>query len=464
MNRIQRALLRLAGVKARPSEFMPNWQDGKPAPKPWSADKAYREGARSSSVVATALDWRGALSSVPLKAYRRTADGYEEAPDSPLQRLLSRPNAFMSAGFLVRRISDHVLLGGNALLLKNRGATKRAPLELWPLRPSDVTPIMSKTEFLAGYELVADGKKVKLPTTDVVHVMRQDPSSDYWGVGVLQAGSETIENERAAIAWQTTLLHRQAITSGVLGVGEELSEEAWLRLKAEMDQRRLGEARAGETIFIDGVGTLNYSRIGLNVEEMALVDTRRLTREDIMSMFQVPPPLMGYLERANYSNIETARRIFWQDTLIPFGQLIAQVFTSSLAPDFGPEWVVDFDFSQVDALQENLTEKLANFRSLLDAGIRPEVAAEYLDLGLRADAFVVQQETEGGVSDPDAAFAERIERTDDLAKALNASRDLGISWAHIITGGAAITAPGAYLAAAAPPPQPIEEGDANDNP
>jgi HK97 family phage portal protein len=396
VNLIQRAFLRLAGVKARPSELLPAWQHGQPARKStWEASRAIRDGYTASSVVATCLDVRGdSLASVPWKAYRLTGGAWQHQPDSPLQRLLDRPNPFMSPADIKRRLSDHTLLAGNGLLLKNRGATGGAPLELWPLRPDHVTPIIDRVEFLRAYEYNHAGTKRELPAADVVHVMRPNPDSDYWGVGALQAGGDTVANERAAIQWQTTLLHKQAITSGIVGVGNELNDDAWDRMKAELDQRRLGESRSGETIFVDGVGTISYQRLGLDAREMALVDSRRLTREDIMSMFRVPPPIVGYLERANYANIETARRIFWQDTVAVDCARVAAAMTRSLAPDFGTDWAVDFDLGSVDALQENFGEKLANFERLIANGVRPEVAAELVDLGLPADAFVEVAESD----------------------------------------------------------------------
>ena len=404
MNPIQKALLRLAGIKQTgPGPgFIVTGQQG-PIYKDWTSAFAIKEGYKASSVIAACIDRRGdALASVPLRAYTRNPDGeHEPAPDSPLQALLSNPNPFMDSTFMVRRVSDHLLLAGNAALIKNRGATQRQPLELWPVQPDQITPIINPNVMdpLAGYRYHdLNGRQTDMQRDQVVHLMRPNPETPYWGIGALQSGFRAVENEKAAIDWQNSMLKRGAITGGIVGVEQSLTDDTYKRLKAELEQRRLGNSRAGEELFVDGVGAVSFHRTSLNANELALVDSRRVTREDIMSMLQVPPPLVGYYENATLANIETARQIFWLDTIIPFARMLASMLTRSLAIDFGPQYIIDFDFSDVDALQENLSDKLANWVTLVQNGMTREAASAVLDLGWEPDMFTTP---EGGTNEDD---------------------------------------------------------------
>jgi SPP1 gp7 family putative phage head morphogenesis protein len=98
---------------------------------------------------------------------------------------------------------------------------------------------------------------------------------------------------------------------------------------------------------------------------------RSVAESRICSAFQVPPQLVGAqvgLEHATYSNYEEARKSFWQETLMPIYTAHADIINLHLAPDFGENIRVRWDFSGVAALQEDVNKVHERTRLNLGSG------------------------------------------------------------------------------------------------
>jgi hypothetical protein len=96
----------------------------------------------------------------------------------------------------------------------------------------------------------------------------------------------------------------------------------------------------------------------------------------------VPQPMVGLLEDATLANIETARRIFWIDTIIPLLRLIRGQLNRQLAELFGDGWYIDYDISDVEALREDYSKKLEEASRLFAMGVPFNAINEHLSLGL----------------------------------------------------------------------------------
>lgn len=365
------------------SQAVPIYGDGQPVWSDWSTEHAIHAGYKASGAVYTCVNRIGeALSSVPLKAYVKRGDDWEPAPDTPLQQLIDQPNTFFDGAEFIRYLSDHLLLGGNALWVKTRGS-RGVVLELWPLMPDEVKPIRSRTQFISGYQRYMNGtRQPDLDVQDVLHVKLPDPGNLYWGASVLSAAAKMVDTDSRAIDWQMVTLQNRAMVPAIVGVQNMLEDTQYARLKAQMDRRRLGGSEAGKEVFVDGVGKIDVHRLGLTTQELDFIESRKMTREEVLSIFGVPPPVAGFYDEATYNNVETAYRIFWETRIITFARLIERVLNRSLVPEFGDAnaLYLGFDFSGVEALQENFSDKVANAKALKEAGFSLEAINRRLEL------------------------------------------------------------------------------------
>ena len=101
-------------------------------------------------------------------------------------------------------------------------------------------------------------------------------------------------------------------------------------------------------------------------------------------MFNVPKPLLHDLERATYSNIETARRMFWETCVVPELRFFEEKLTENLLPMFGEgSLMAEFDTSSIEALQESESERARRIQIYVSEGIMtPDEARAELGLGV----------------------------------------------------------------------------------
>jgi hypothetical protein len=114
---------------------------------------------------------------------------------------------------------------------------------------------------------------------------------------------------------------------------------------------------------------------------MDFIESRKMTREEICAIFQVPPPMVGIYDHATLANIETARKIFWLDTVIPFLEDLQSAFNLALTPEFGDDLMLEFDVSNVEAIQENYRDKIETAKSLWAMGVPFNQINQQLELG-----------------------------------------------------------------------------------
>ena len=78
---------------------------------------------------------------------------------------------------------------------------------------------------------------------------------------------------------------------------------------------------------------------------------------------------------------KTARKIFWLDTVIPFLEDLQSAFNLALTPEFGDDLMLEFDVSNVEAIQDNYHEKIKTAQTLWAMGVPFNQINQQLELG-----------------------------------------------------------------------------------
>jgi HK97 family phage portal protein len=361
------------------ADLQPPWKNKTPIWNDWSTETAIREGYKSSTYVYSCINAISkASASVPWKTYKKSRDGvWEEVEGHPLTELIERPNPFSSRKDLMERMTLNLYLGGNAYFTKVRGGGVVA--ELWNL-PTDAIKIMpSPTNFIDAYIYEQQGVKQRIETADMIHNMFIDPANPYKGMSPLQAGAKTIDTDIEAVNWNKVALQNRAITDGVFTFDQPITKDQWEEARAMVREQHQGSENA-RTPWILGAGA-SWQQMSLSPQEMDFIESRRFTRSEICSIFQVPPPIVGIYDDATLANIETARKIFWLDTIIPYLEDIKSCFNQGLTPEFGTDIELSYDVSNVEAIQTNFTDKLTNAKSLWSMGVPFNEINQRLELG-----------------------------------------------------------------------------------
>lgn len=288
-----------------------------------------------------------AVASVSWEAKR----GETTLTEHPLLALLDRPNPQQSGKEYMRELVSYYMIAGNSYAERVQvgGETR----ELYQLRPDRMSIIPSASGVPSAYVYTGpSGQKVTFGADDgdIWHTKAFNPLNDWYGQSPVEAGAFAIDQGNEAMAWMQSLMQNSARPSGALTIGADttLSDEAFNRLKAQIDEQYSGSKNAGRPMLLEG--GLDWKAMGLSPTDMGIIEAKFSAARDVALAFGVPPQLIGIPGDNTYSNYSEARLSFWEDTVIPLLDLIVADMNVWLAEPMGVELVPDLD--QIPAIVE----------------------------------------------------------------------------------------------------------------
>jgi HK97 family phage portal protein len=317
-----------------------------------------------------------------------------------LRRLLRRPNASMSGLELFEATVTHLELTGNAfwylsevdgtglfeadpagVFITDADGRPRPsrrphfgrPREIHYLEPDRVRVAKGADGAPAGYVYRAATTDVPLEPDWVVHFRYFNPLDRYWGMGVIQAAALKLETDYYSERWNYNFFKNSARPDGVLETDRTLSAAEFDRLREEWRQGHLGTESAHRTAILEA--GLKYKQVTASRKDIDFLAGRELTREEICSMFGVPPAKIGVLRYANYANAREQDKTFWAETMEPKLARFAAKVTGGLCARYAPNLELVF----ADVTPQDIAQQAEVAVRLAAAGLRTinELRSEY---------------------------------------------------------------------------------------
>jgi HK97 family phage portal protein len=308
------------------------------------ADEAYRRNVIAYQAVNRICD---AVASVRWLAFR----GEQELIAHPLLELIAQPNPMQSGAEYIRAKVGYYLLAGNGY--EERVTVAGQARELYQLRPDRMQIIPAANGLPEYYCYKVGGKKViygRSPSGgfDLRHMKAFNPVNDWYGQSPVESGAYAIDQHNEAMKYMQALLQNSARPSGALVASGDtvLGDDAFQRLKAEVQDQYSGSHNAGRPMILEG--GLTWHEMGLSPTDMGIQEAKNSAARDIALAFGVPPQMLGIPGDNTYSNYKEARLAFWEDTVIPLVDLIAQDWSAWLGKSQGIRIKADYD--QVPAI------------------------------------------------------------------------------------------------------------------
>jgi len=250
------------------------------------------------------------LATLPLKVYRRSADGSRsEARDHPLWRVLNESaSELMTAAAFREALMGHVLLGGNGYAYVVRNGAGRT-VELLILRPDQVARQGSV------YRVRVSGGSEVVPADSILHIAGLGENGvDGWSV--VRFARESIGLSLSLQEYGSRFFSNDSRPSGVLTTPETLSLEAAQRLKAgwERAHSKLSQAHR-VAVLEEGV---KWQQTGATAEDSQFLESRHFQVAEVARWFNIPVSKLRDMDRATYSNVTQQSIEFVQDTLRPW--------------------------------------------------------------------------------------------------------------------------------------------------
>lgn len=255
----------------------------------------------------------GAIATLPCRLMRDRGGVKEKAKDHPLYRLLKkRPNRWQTSAQFRRMMTAHVLLRGNAYALKVKVGT--AIVALLPLHPDRVEPLQGPNLEVVYRYTRPDGGVQVFSREEIFHLA--DLTLDgVKGLSRVRLMREAIGAAKQMETFGAKLFKNGAFPGAAVKVAGALSDEAFARLQAQIEEQRGAENGHKTLIFEEG---MDWTQLALTSEDAQFLQSRQFTKAEIATFFGVPPHLLGDTEKSTSwgSGIAEQNMGFVQFTLL----------------------------------------------------------------------------------------------------------------------------------------------------
>jgi HK97 family phage portal protein len=281
---------------------------------------------------------------MPLKAYQRDDEARRRLFDGDLHRLMTKPGQGMIPFAFKERIVKNTAIYGNAFVVKLGAADAESiPQELFAA-PSIGWSIGKGDTYVWT---ARDGKRYPFPRWQVIHFRFWDLDEHGFGMSMLEPLRMTLAIEDAAQRYGVSAFRNGARPGSTLKTDKELTEPALERLKAALHAIHGGVDNAFKVAVLEQ--GLDWAPFPHNLEEAAVVEHRKLTREEVTAVIDVPQPTVGILDEANFASVDQLHTMLYQDSLGPWVSMIEETVQAELVepiPEFAGQFV-EFDLNAV---------------------------------------------------------------------------------------------------------------------
>ncbi|BEL85972.1 MULTISPECIES: phage portal protein [Serratia] len=310
--RVKSALLNWLGVpiSLTTGTFWQEWFGTSSSGKVVTADKAMQ----LSAVWACIRLLSESVSTLPMKVYRREADGSRKlAQDHPAYQVLCRrPNLEMTPSRFMLMVVASICLRGNAFIEKKMIGRKLVALN--PLLPQNMVVKRLDTGQLQ-YTYTEDGKKRVIPVDRMMHI-RGFGLDGVCGMMPLSSGRDVFGAAMAVDESAAKIFENGLQTSGYISSKVALNKEQRERLRRYL-ATFAGSKNAGKMMVLEG--DLSYQNVTMNPEDAQMLESRAFSIEEICRWFRVPPFMVGHVTKQSSwaSSVEGMNLIFLTNTLRP---------------------------------------------------------------------------------------------------------------------------------------------------
>jgi len=273
----------------------------------------------------------GLLAQLPRNVMRINGDTREIASEHPLQAIISshgKPNDFQNGFNFLEYAISHCCLSGNAFFFKNsvRGQLR----ELLPI-PVDNVTVKQDERYNIIYDVISpQGEMRSYTRRDVFHLMGRSENG-FVGDNVVHKmrnniGLAIAQEKSAALMFKNGLS-----ASGVFRTDNKISDNAFDRLKEQIQSMYSGLDNFHKPLLLEG--GLSWQQMSQTAEQAQLLDSRKLQRSIVASIWNIPSHMVGDLEKATFSNIENLARQFVDYVLMQWIRRIEEAINSQLLSD-----------------------------------------------------------------------------------------------------------------------------------
>ncbi len=247
---------------------------------------------------------------LPVHHYReKEGGGNEIITTSAASRILRKPNPYQTKSDFFLGYTRALLLRGNAYSV----ATRNNRHEIDALYPQNMMEVYVSKDYKDVYyssddDILIDFKPDRfIPSRDIYHTRLNTKEHPLVGVSPLTAMAISAMTGNSIQGHENRFFTNMARPSGVISTDMQLSGEQTKELRKRFNENSQGMNTGGTTILTNG---LKFQQISMSAIDSEIIETYKMTKMDIASVYRVPMPLIGSMDSATFNNVEALYK-FW---------------------------------------------------------------------------------------------------------------------------------------------------------
>ncbi|MBC2655085.1 phage portal protein [Pseudomonas sp. MSSRFD41] len=256
------------------------------------------------------------MGQLPLSVLRKVGGRIEPGTDHPAHYLLhDEPNQWQTSYRWRETKQAHALGWGNGFTRIVR--SRRGELQTLDMCEPWVTDLVKNGSRWVYSTQDEDGQPLAVAPEDMIH-LRAIGSKRRMGTSPIQQNAETVGLGMAAVRYGKEFFEGGGRPTGIVSVKDgKLGNDAWERLK-RVWRDAAGALKRSDNKTLLMPAELDYKALTIAPEDAQFLETRKLTRSEIASMFNVPSHMINDLEKATFSNISEQAIQFVRHSVMPW--------------------------------------------------------------------------------------------------------------------------------------------------
>jgi HK97 family phage portal protein len=302
---------------------------------------------------------------LPLKAYQREGPARERMYEGELHRLTKRPFGAGTPSYWKQHGIGSTILWGNGIYVKLGAETPEdIPDEIFPAPAIGWSLGENETYVWTDPDT---GNQYPFERWKIIHLKHWSPQQNGFGVSALEPLRRTLAIEDAATRLGVAAFKNAVAPASVFTTDQTLDDTILKRLRGNIENLYGNVDKAFRVAILEK--GLKWEPFRHNLNDAAVLDHRKLTREEVAAVIDVPQPNIGILENANFASLRELHLMLYQDSLGPplkmFEETIMTEFVSMI-PEFEDQYV-EFDLGAI--LRGDITTRSIAYQRLTSAGI-----------------------------------------------------------------------------------------------
>lgn len=320
------------------------------------------------------------ISRVPFKIYRIAGKELSLVDENhPAQKLFNTVNDLLSADQLWEGTETYKLFRGETFWHIIREGNIIIGFEF--LEPSLMRQVIDQdTGELIGWKYNSRFEgQVPLDLDEIIHFKFFNPYNDYRGLSPIAALKYTIQTDDEARKFNRSILLNGVAPGGVIESEKEMNDEHVERFKKQLADRNSGASNAGKALIL--WGGMKYKELRLSQDDAAYIEQRKLGKEEVLAVYDVPPAMVGDTAAFNRANMEDIKKSFWNEVLIPEMTSFEKNLKTNFFDKFFPGFIGLFDFKSIPELQDDINKQIDTAKKLNEMGFTANEINERFDWG-----------------------------------------------------------------------------------